>query len=382
MKTLKFGSRSNQVKYLQLLLKNIGTYTGNVDGIFGNNTKNAVVAFQEKTSLDTTGIVDVSIWNALVPYAIVPTDIPYSYDIMLLNLQRFRLKYTFLDFGNIGTSVMGKEIPYIQIGYGKNKVIYVASTHANEWITSPVLMKFIQDFCDAYLKEESIYNIPTKKIYELSSIYIVPMLNPDGVDLVTKDIDTHSNEYIYAKNIAQNYPSIPFPDGWKANIQGIDLNLQFPAKWEEAKEIKYSNGYTSPAPRDFVGNFPLEAPEALAIYDFIHSNSFSLMLTYHTQGAVIYPNFLNYSPKYSSEYANIFSKVSGYSVETTPFSSSFAGLKDWYIQTYNKPGYTIEAGIGVNPLPISQFNKIYSDNIGILVYGALPYNEIPTDAKI
>ena len=46
----------------------------------------------------------------------------------------------------------------------------------------------------------------------------------------------------------------------------------------------------------------------------------------------------------------------GYSVENVPFNSSFAGFKDWFIQDYNLPGYTIEAGIGTNPLPISQFN--------------------------
>ena len=61
----------------------------------------------------------------------------------------------------------------------------------------------------------------------------------------------------------------------------------------------------------------------------------------------------------------------GYSVENVPFNSSFAGYKDWFIQDYNKPGYTIEAGIGQNPLSISQFDEIYNDNLGILVLGAV-----------
>lgn len=54
-----------------------------------------------------------------------------------------------------------------------------------------------------------------------------------------------------------------------------------------------------------------------------------------------------------------------------PYNSSFAGYKDWFIQNYKRPGYTIEAGIGENPLPISQFDEIYNDNIGILVLGML-----------
>jgi len=55
----------------------------------------------------------------------------------------------------------------------------------------------------------------------------------------------------------------------------------------------------------------------------------------------------------------------------TPYVSSFAGYKDWFIQDYRRPGYTIEAGLGENPLPISQFNEIYRDNIGILILGAV-----------
>lgn len=371
MKILRLNSRGLQVHYLQLLLKDLNLYTGNIDGIFGNNTKNAVLKFQQNATIDETGIVDNSTWNALVPYAKVPTTIKYSYDIMRLNIQRLILKYPFLNTGNIGLSVMNKPIPYIRLGFGTNHVLYVGSTHANEWITSPLLMKFIEDFSDAYLKDTSIKGINAKYIYENSSIFIVPMLNPDGVDLVVNDMDTLSNEYIEAKKISQDYPKIPFPSGWKANIQGTDLNLQFPAEWQMAKEIKYSQGFISPAPRDFVGNYPLEAPEALALYDFTLSYNFKLMLTYHTQGSVIYWQFLDYMPPNSREIGEALSEVSGYSLEETPYSSSFAGFKDWFIQNFNKPGYTIEAGIGVNPLPISQFNKIYSDNIGILIESAI-----------
>ncbi len=67
----------------------------------------------------------------------------------------------------------------------------------------------------------------------------------------------------------------------------------------------------------------------------------------------------------------VFHKLVGYSVENVPYNSSFAGYKDWFIQNYNLPGYTIEAGFGTNPLPISQFDKIYYDNIGILVLGSV-----------
>ncbi len=157
---------------------------------------------------------------------------------------------------------------------------------------------------------------------------------------------------------------------WKLiNLTGIDLNLQFPAEWETAKKNKFAQGYTKPGPRDYVGTVPLVAQEALALYNFSLRKNFSLILAYHTQGETIYWKFLNYLPPNSYEIGRHFNQVSGYLLESTPYASGFAGYKDWFIQNYNLPGYTIESGLGENPLPISQFQDIYNKNIGILILG-------------
>ena len=153
--------------------------------------------------------------------------------------------------------------------------------------------------------------------------------------------------------------------------------MQFPAGWENAKKIKFSQGITSPAPRDFVGNKPLAEPEALALYNFTLTNKFELILAYHTQGKEIYWQYQNYAPKISYEIGRKFANASGYLLTDVPYESSFAGYKDWFLQNYSKPAFTIEAGIGESPLPLSQFNNIYRDNIGIMVFGAvlqLEYN--------
>lgn len=232
-------------------------------------------------------------------------------------------------------------------------------------------MKFLENLCIAYSRNSKLYGYNIRQILNHSTLYIAPMINPDGVNLVNNKIDFNSNEYAYARYISKKFPDIPFPNGWKANINGVDLNLQFPAGWENAKKIKYSQDYVSPAPRDFVGPNPLTEPEAVAIYNFTLSHNFRLILTYHTQGKEIYWQYQNYAPREAYYIGQKFAKVSGYSLANVPYESSFAGYKDWFLQEFKRPAYTIEAGVGESPLPLSQFNQIYNDNIGILILGAV-----------
>ena len=302
---------------------------------------------------------------------IVPTNVLYNSSILRENLTLLNHTYPFLNIQVVGNSVLGKPIYVIKLGKGPNKVFYSGSIHANEWITSVLLMKFIENYCDSYISNGSLYGYPIKQLFNNTTIYIMPMVNPDGVDLVNGNINQNSTAYRNAVAISSRFPDIPFPSGWKANINGVDLNLQFPAGWEQARRIKYAQGFTEPAPRDFVGFGPLTEPEALTIYNFTLMHDFKLVLAYHTQGQEIYWQFQNFNPPNSLEIGQRLAKASEYRLAETPYNSSFAGYKDWFIQNYNRPGYTIEAGIGENPLPISQFDEIYNDNIGILILSAI-----------
>jgi len=95
-----------------------------------------------------------------------------------------------------------------------------------------------------------------------------------------------------------------------------------------------------------------------------------LVLAYHSQGEVIYWQFQDYQISGARALAEEFARVSGYRMEDTPYESSFAGYKDWFIRNFRRPGFTIEVGTGENPLPLEQFDQIYRANLGILVTAA------------
>ncbi len=300
--------------------------------------------------------------------AIVQTNVMYTSQRNADTIQELADRYPFLERETIGYSVLGRPIICLKLGMGSKKVFYNGSFHANEWITSIVLLRFIEEVSESLFKRQRFYGIDLERLFRKVTLYIVPMVNPDGVDIVNQAI---KNEAVLrgVEQIADRYPAIPYPDGWKANIRGVDLNLQFPAEWKQAREIKFEQGFTTFAPRDFVGEGPLTEPESLAVYDFTLKYQFDLILAYHSQGEVIYWKFLDYEPPRSKEIALYFGQVSGYAVELTPEASGYAGYKDWFIQNYNRPGYTIEVGQGINPLPLTQFAQIYRDNIGILLGG-------------
>lgn len=259
-----------------------------------------------------------------------------------------------------GYSDMKKPLYVAGMGNGKRRVLFTAAHHANEWLTALVLMRFLEEFS---MRADWQY------ILNDNSLAFVPLVNPDAVDLVVGSIPPGPS-FNHAVAISRNYPQIPFPDGWKANMQGVDLNLQYPAGWELARELKFAAGFTSPAPRDFVGLYPLEAPEANYLAGLTKTLNPDLVIALHSQGEVIYYMFQGYYPPGTFPLVQQMADASGYSLDETPSYSDNAGYKDWFIDKFDRPGFTIEMGLGENPLPISDLEPIYSDVAPMLLIAA------------
>ena len=423
MRILRFGSTGPAVQLLQLALTRAHFGPLEIDGCFGPATQAALRRFQAANGLAVDGVAGTESHRALLPwytgylihrvrrgdsfwalamrygssaaaiaaanpgvsaanlpigaqlviplaFPVVPTEVDWFSELTGYCLRGLAARYPFLSTGSIGRSALGRPLWSLQLGQGENRVLYTAAHHANEWITAPLLLRFAEELAAAFVGGEELYGLPAAQILDYATLCLIPAVNPDGIDLVTGELQSGA-AYERAQAIAADYPRFAFPEGWKANLEGIDLNLQYPAGWEQARENKAAQGIVSPAPADYVGPAPLTAPEARALADFTQRFDPALTLAFHTQGEVIYWKYLDYEPPGSRRIAELFEEVSGYRAELTPFASGFAGYKDWFIQDFNRPGYTVEAGRGRNPLPLSQLAEIYSRCLGILALGTV-----------
>ena len=302
--------------------------------------------------------------------AIVPTDVPMTPELTGQLVQELAENYPAISTEILATTAFGRPIYAMTIGQGPRQVLYSAAHHANEWLTATVLLKFAEDYAEAIRTGGQLGGVDAAALSESATIHIVPMVDPDGVALVTGALVPGDEEYERAREFARNYPNIPFPEGWKANLNGVDLNLQYPAGWLMAREIKFSQGYTRPGPRDFVGRFPLSQIESQALYDYTQRIDPAIVIAWHSQGQVIYWQYGGIEVPGARALAERFAQLSGYALEDTPYNSSFAGYKDWFIQYFRRPGFTIEVGTGTNPLPLEQFSDIYAASLPILLEGA------------
>lgn len=295
---------------------------------------------------------------------------PANYENVSSIVSQLTASYDFLTTSVYGYSVMGKPLRASCLGLGGRRVFFSAAHHGNEWLTTLVLLKFLAELSDKIANNTLFFGVPALTVFRYSRICLAPMVDPDGVDLALGVLNS-GGYYEMARAIAEGFPAIPFPTGWKANIRGTDLNLQYPAGWELARQLKFAQGYDRPAPRDFVGFCPLCEPESQALADYTRRLDPYTVVALHSQGEVIYWRYADYEIPGALELGEKLARASGYTLSRTPPYSDNAGYKDWFIQDFRRPGYTVEVGLGENPLPTSQFDRIYSQVAPLLITAAL-----------
>ena len=280
----------------------------------------------------------------------------FDYKKLEKTIIEFKNRYDFFDVGTLGCSILGKSIPRITLGNGQKSVIYIGAHHGMEWITSALLMQFVHDFCEEYKNGGKLFDISPRILFETRKIHIIPMLNPDGIDYSIHGINT--DNVIYHRLIKMNNKSTDFTH-WQANARGVDLNHNYNAGFEEYKIIE-RNGNISNGATKFSGEYSESEPETRALCNFVRFEHPDLALTLHTQGEEIYYTSGEKSSSTSLSIAKTLSRLTGYKISFPTGTAKYGGFTDWFIDEFDKPSFTLECGLGENPLPFSDFEKIYS----------------------
>lgn len=259
----------------------------------------------------------------------------YDYENLVFDLKKLKNKAKII---TLGKSTRKRNIYLLKAGKGKKKILVICGHHSLETIMS----KFIID----YISKKS------NKFFCGVKLYVIPLLNPDGANFVSNKENIFGFENLRAV--------------WQANYNGIDLNHNYDAGFYIAKKSVESEGIFSPNNTKYGGEKPFSEPETKIVKKLCENVSFDLSIAFHTQGKEIYTGYCGVFPKNTDKYLNVFTTSTDYKYNIPNLTASHAGFKDWFIKTYKKPSFTIEAGIGKNPLSFSQYNEIFSNCSKIL----------------
>ena len=287
----------------------------------------------------------------------------YSYNDMETDLETMSLAYkdiTHLDI--IGSTPDGRNIYDMVIGdyNAPEHVIIHASIHAREYMTTKLVMKQLAYYLNALNSNTGEYNgIPYSELFGNVALHIIPMVNPDGVSISQYGLSGLNNDEVRdsVNRIAESAGFTDFSQ-WKANANGVDLNRNYDALWDE-----YS-GSAHPSPERYKGEYPGSEPETKALIDVTTKYPVVRTISYHTFGQVVYWYFGQSGDLYnkSAEFAQSLSDITGYALDSDYQNLDPAGYKDWAISKLGIPGVTIEVGYGSNPVPDVQFDGIWERN--------------------
>ena len=254
----------------------------------------------------------------------------------------------------LGKSLLGREIPLLILGRGRRKLLYVATHHACERITTRLLLHFVGELCEAALAATPPYGLALREILSRRMLCFVPMLNPDGVA-----ISLGACEDPLADRRARMCPDGDFSH-WQANARGVDLNHNYAAGFAEYKAIERAAGLLDGAGSRYSGEYAESEPETAALAGFIRTVMPSFVLSLHSQGEEIYWQGGGVELPHVRAAALRMSSLSGYRLATPEGAAAYGGLCDYTTAALGIPSFTVECGRGENPLPEGDAPLIYA----------------------
>jgi g-D-glutamyl-meso-diaminopimelate peptidase len=269
-------------------------------------------------------------------------------------------RYAFLWRAVAGYSLLGRELPMLLLTppHGepiRDRVLIAAAFHAQEWLTALCALRLCEEVCRAVKGGLSLCGIPLDRALRARQVVFLPMVNPDGVEIALRGSEAAGCYADFVRVHGGDTHGL-----WQANARGVDINHNFNAGWQEMQALAAKNGKDCAGARQYSGQSPESEPETRAVTDLCRLYDFRHVVALHSQGEEIYWRYGEHTPPQSRIIAQVLGDASGYAVCDPTGMASHGGFKDWFISCFHRPGFTIELGRGVNPLPLGGFETTYA----------------------
>ena len=139
-------------------------------------------------------------------------------------------RYPFLSVTSIGQTVLGKSIPMLSIGKGKKSVLYIGAQKGTESGSSAVLLRYVNEMCEYIASDARIYTCSASYLALTRTINVIPMLNPDGVDIALNGMP---EEHITKRMFEERGIGVPDTSRWEGNARGIGLRENYSNSFDE-----------------------------------------------------------------------------------------------------------------------------------------------------
>lgn len=337
-----------------------GSSTGSLNQLFGSGTS-------------TSGSSNVL--NALstvpLPAGYYCSNVgTYTYQEMQVDLNTLKATYPKMQMDVLGNTIDGRQLYHVVVGNpsAPHKILVHGGIHAREYISSQLVMREIVALLEMQQNNLLYHGQSVATLLQNTCIHFVPMVNPDGITLVQGGVDalnTQAAKTMVMSMAAQDQVTdlATYLRKWKNNINGVNLNRNFDAFWQEA-----TPKVDHPSNMFYKGTGPESEVESKALANLCRQIMPDYTISYHTQGRVIYWYFGetgNYKAK-GQYLANVVHQNTGYTISDTWSQTDAAGFKDWAVQKLDIPSVTIELGRGTSPVDESQITQMWTENDGIL----------------
>ena len=258
-------------------------------------------------------------------------------------------RYTALNRVVLGHSLLRREMAALVLGEDAAvRVLMTAAFHGQEWITTLCALRLWEEMASHLRAHLPLCGVSLHRALRGRQLWLVPLVNPDGVEIARYGSFAAGAYAATAARMGADTPGV-----WRGNARGVDINSNFNAGWEEMQALAQKSG-------KICGAHPESEPETRILAALCRRLPFRHAVALHTQGEEIYWRYGAHTPPQSEMMARVLAAVSGYAVADPSEEAAHGGFKDWFIDTFHRPAFTLELGRGQNPLPLRDFESIYA----------------------